>query len=173
MLKKLGQCLAAKQFVRLMSIHFSGFAWKKKGLKLGGRWMNLTWRKAIGDLGHFCTIVANMNKIGTYSFTLDPHSYSVCWNGGSFSTKNALFYKKWQPVRKMMVEHFLWQGIVGCNGSKDIKLIALHESMCSVCTISSWNWDELQVNVILSIDGINIRGSSNESNLKRGTVVET
>ena len=32
---------------------------EKKGLKLGGRWMNLTWRKAIGDLGHFCTIVAN------------------------------------------------------------------------------------------------------------------
>ena len=59
---------------------------EKKGLKLRGRWMNLTWRKAIGDVGHLCTIVANSEVLhirnGTLakldSFTLDPHSNFVC-----------------------------------------------------------------------------------------------
>ena len=42
---------------------------------------------------------------------------------------------KMRTVKKMMAEHFLGQEIAGCNAY----------------------WDGLQVNVILSIDGINIR----------------
>ena len=83
---------------------------------------------------------------------------------------NVCVVEKLCPVRKMMAGHFLGQGIVGCNGCTvmcNSKLAWVDSIAWVECISRTENWDELQVNVILSIDGINIRPQPNENWTKK------